>query len=225
MKTKVITAALILFVTAFAAAQTSYQNPLRILSGFDHGGIIKWTNQIHTTWPVYEMLRASTVTGAWTHFFYITNQHSTPLTNAFGTSAGEIFHKVAWIGDTQTVFNYTFEEPQGFQSVTGQLSLSFTPGTNLGVWSCAETGQGTEHYHPTGSAVFAGGGIAVTPTNHAVRLLFNPLVGDTGVYLEGVMHQGMTNNKSIYTGFSGTVFENRFVGPVTIGTFTATRAP
>lgn len=225
MKKKEITAGLVLFVSTFAVAQISYQSPLRLIGGFGHRGTLEWTNEIHTTQPVYEMLRGSTVTGAWTHFLYITNRHSTTLTNVLGSSAGEIFHKLAWISDTQTVFNYAFEETQGFQSVTGQLSLTFTPGPNLGVWFCTETGQGTEHYHPTGSAAFPGGGISVTPTNHSVRLLFTPLVGDTGVFLEGVMQHGVTNGKSIYTGFSGTVFENRFVGSVTIGTFTATRAP
>ena len=223
MKIKGIATALILFVPLFTFAQTLYQSPLRLLGGFGRTGAARWTNDVLTTQPVYEILRAPTVTGAWTHFFFVTNANLTTITNALGGSAGGIFHKLNWISDTQTVFNYVFDEGFGVPAVIGQLNLTFVPGPNLGVWFCAETGFAMNHRHPTGSASFAGGGVTVTSTNHFVRLNFTPIGGDSGVYLEGPMQLGMTNGRPIYTGFSGTVFENGIVGPSPIGTFTATR--
>ena len=221
-KIKGIATALILFMAFFTFAQVPYQSPLRLLGGFGKSGAASWTNDVLTTRPVYQILRSPTVTGAWTHFFYVTNAHATTITNALGTSGGEIFHKLAWISDTQTVFNYIFDEGYGMPAVIGQLNLTFVPGPGLGVWFCAEINS-VDHRHPTGSASFAGGGIIVTPTNHFVRLNFTPLAGDTGVFLEGPMQIGLTNNRPIYTGFAGTVFENGIVGPSPIGTFTATR--
>ncbi|HEY0550356.1 MAG TPA: hypothetical protein VGF13_12205 [Verrucomicrobiae bacterium] len=222
MKFKGIATALILFLPLFTFAQVLYQSPLRVIGGFGSTGAVRWTNEIPTTQPVYEILRASTVTGAWTHFFYVTNASSTTITNALGVSPSAIFHKLAWIGDTQTVFNYVFDEGFGQPAVIGQLKLTFVPGPNLGVWFCAEVGS-VNHRHPTGSAPFAGGGVTVTPSNHFVRLNFTPIAGDSGVYLEGSMQLGMTNGRPVYTSFAGTVFENGIVGPSPIGTFTATR--
>jgi hypothetical protein len=222
MKFKGIATASILFMPLFILAQALYQSPLRIIGGFGPTGAARWTNDIPTTQPVYDILRASTVTGAWTHFFYVTNAHSTTITNALGAFPGNIFHKLVWISDTQTVFNYVFDEGFGQPAVIGQLKLTFVPGPNLGVWFCAEVGS-FNHRHPTGSASFAGGGVIVTPTNHFVRLNFTPIAGDSGVYLEGPMQLGMTNGRPIYTSFAGTVFENGIVGPSPIGTFTATR--
>jgi hypothetical protein len=223
MKFKGIATALILFLPLLTVAQALYQSPLRIIDGFGFTGAARWTNEIPTTQPVYEILRASTVTGAWTHFFYVTNINATTITNALGNAAGGIFHKLAWISDTQTVFNYAFDEGFGTgPAVIGQLKLTFVPGPNLGIWFCAEVGS-ANHRHPTGSAPFAGGGVTVTPTNHFVRLNFTPIAGDQGVYLEGLMQLGMTNGRPIYTSFAGTVFENTISGSNPIGTFTATR--
>ena len=222
MKFEGIATALILFLPLSAGAESLYQSPLHILGGFDSTGAMRWTNDVPTRQPVYEILSVSTVTGAWTHFFYITNANSTTITNALGTSPSAIFHKLAWISDTQTVFNYVFDEGFGAPAVIGQLNLTFVPGPNLGVWFCAEVGS-VNHRHPIGSAPFAGGGVTVTTNNHFVRLNFTPIAGDSGVYLEGQMQLGMTNGRPIYTSFAGTVFENGIVGPSPIGTFTATR--
>lgn len=224
MKIKGIAAALILFLPLCTFAQALYQSPLRIIGGFGRAGVARWTNDVLTTQPVYEILRAPTVTGVWTHFFYVTNANSTTITNALGTSAGSIFHKLAWISDTQTVFDYyLFDEVAG-SSVIGQLNLSFVPGPGLGVWFCAYSPPVMNARHPTGSASFAGGGVTVTPTNHFVRLNFTPIAGDQGVYLEGAMQLGTNNGRPIYTSFAGTVFENTISGSNPIGTFTATRA-
>lgn len=223
MKTKGIATALILFMPIFTFAQVLYQSPLRFLGGFGRSGATRWTNDVPTTRPVYEILRASTVTGAWTHFYFVTNVHSTIITNALVSSPSAIFHKLAWISDTQSVFNYAFDEGFGTgPAVIGQLNLTFVPGPGLGVWFCAEVGS-VNRRHPTGTAPFAGGGVTVTSTNHFVRLNFTPVAGDSGVYLEGQMQLGMTNGRPIYTSFAGTVFENGIVGPSPIGTFTATR--
>lgn len=223
IKSKGIATAWILFMPIFTFAQALYQSPLRTLGGFDSSGAIRWTNDVATTRPVYEILRASTVTGPWTHFFYATNTSSTTITNALGTSPSAIFHKLAWINDTQTVFDYVFDEGFGQPAVIGQLYLTFVPGPNLGVWFCGNVGS-VNNRHPVGSAAFAGGSVTVT-TNHFVRLNFTPIAGDSGVFLEGFMQLGMTNGRPIYTSFAGTVFENGIVGPSPIGTFTATRAP
>ncbi len=223
-KIKGIAAASMALMAGTVLAQVAYQTPLRIIGGFGKSAVARWTNDIPTTRPVYEILRAANATGAWTHFFFVTNISSTTITNALGASVGEIFHKLAWISDTQTVFNYVFDEGFGMPAVIGQLNLTFVPGPNLGVWFCAEVGS-VNHRHPTGNAAFAGGGVTVTPTNHFVRLNFTPIAGDSGVYLEGPMQLGMDNGRPIYTSFSGTVFENGFAGPSPIGTFTATRAP
>jgi hypothetical protein len=225
MKVRGFILALASFSATAAFAQVVSPHPIRIIGGLGTNGALGWTNYIPTTVPVYEVLRASTVTSAWSHFLFVTNQHNAVVTNALA-GAGEIYHKLAWVGDTQTVFNYVFDEGFGVPAVIGQLNVTFVPGTNMGVWFCAETQFAVNHFHPTGSASFwgGGGGITLTPTNHAVRLYFTPPFGDMGVFLEGTMTLGTTNGRSIYTGFAGEVFENRFGGPERIGTFTATRS-
>jgi hypothetical protein len=222
MKFKGIATASILLVPLFGLTQALYQSPLRMIRGFNATGVTRWTNDIPTTAPVYQILRASNVTGAYSHFFFVTNVTSTTITNTLSAGGGGVFHKLAWISDTQTVFNYVFDEGNG-PVIIGQLNLTFVPGTNLGVWFCAEIGPSSDR-HPTGMASFAGGGITVTPTNHSVRLNFTPVAGDSGVFLEGLMQLGMTNGRPIYTSFSGTVFENGVAGPSAFGTFTATRS-
>ena len=209
-----------------AMAQGVYLHPIQVLGGFSSSGALTWTNYIPTTAPTYAVLRASTVRGDWSSFVFVTNAHTATLTNSLA-GPGQSYHKLAWIADTQTVFNYVFEEVPGSPSVIGQLNLTFVPGTNMGVWFLAETPFAINHYHPVGSAAFwaGGGGVTLTTlTNHSVKLHFTPPFGDMGVHLEGTLELSTTNGRPIYTKFSGSVFENRFGGPEEIGTFTATRS-
>lgn len=209
-------------LTSAAFAQGSGPHPIQIFGGFGASGVLQWSNSIPTTQPVYEIMRGNTVMGAWTAGVFVTNQHSAVVTNSLA-GAGQVFHRVRWVNDTSTRFDYVFDEGYGVPAVIGQLNLTFVTGPNLGTWLCAEY-LSVDERHPTGTGNFVGGGITVTPTNHLVRLVFTPLVADSGVYLEGVMQLGTQSGRAIYTGFSGTVYENGFAGPSSIGTFTATRS-
>lgn len=229
MKTKFILLVALMLCGSFALAQVLPVSPLRLTS-FSRAGALKWTNDICTTLPVYEVLRANSPTGTWQHFFSVTNVNSTLLTNALGGSAGAVFHKLRWVSDGPVVFNYSFDEGLGFSAVEGQLAVNFagvggtlsSPGT-LGSWFFQDTGLLFDAPHPLGIGRFYGGGITVTGGTHRVKLTLTP--GSENFYLQGTMQLTVINGVSSYTGLSGLVYQCGFAGCDPIGSFNATRVP
>jgi len=199
---------------ALAAAST-----LRLVDGFNRNGALKWTNDVLTTAPVYEIFRSTTVTGAWSHLKFVTNQTSSSATNPL--TAAE-FYKIGWVKDAETTFDYMFDEGYGVPSVVGQLKLTFVPGPTLGTWSCDDFLM-VDYLHPIGNGQFVSGGIFIDQGSHAVALAFTPVVADSGVFLVGDMDIGNVGGRPAYTGFSGYVYINGIAGPSEIGFFSATR--
>jgi hypothetical protein len=210
------TIAIGVFATSIVAQ--GQQNPMRV-RGLTQGGLLTWTNNVLTTAPVYDVVVSTNLPGNWVHYAYVTNQNSLTITNP---PVRPSFYKVGWIGDTPTQYSYVYDEGFGEATVIGTFNLTFVPGLNLGTWSCQEV-YSVYRRHPVGNGTFVGGGISVSGNTHSVRLLFTPLFGDSGTFLEGVMQVGTVNGNPAYTGFSGTVYENGIAGPSPIGTFTATR--
>lgn len=110
-----------LLVATIAGGQI-YPSPVR-LQPFTHAGLLEWSNTLCPDRPVYEVLRANSPTGAWQHFFYVTNTKSIALTNALGVSPGAVFHKIALVGDVPMTFDYSFDDGSGFgPSVVGSCA-------------------------------------------------------------------------------------------------------
>jgi hypothetical protein len=220
MKTK-----LIIFAALFASisiAQVLYNSPLRITK-FDRAtATLSWTNQVCGNVPVYQLLRTTTVTGNWQHFFYVTNLRSAPLTNSLGTNTGAVFHKLAWSSDTQMVFDYEFDEGFGFgPCIDGTLRVSLA-NIPSGTWQFEDDGFCFAEEHPTGSGNFTQGSVDWTVLPHIARLYFSNQP-EGGTYLEGTLQQTIVNGECAYTGMSGTVYQGGFAGFTPIGTFIATR--
>jgi hypothetical protein len=220
MKLKVSMLAL-LAVSAALVAQ-DYSSPLRITQ-FDRSiSLLTWTNRVCANRPVYEMLRTTTVTGGWQHFFFVTNASSATLTNSQGTGIGGVFHKLRWAGDTPMVFSYQFDEGYGAgPCVSGELRISLANLPAPGTWQCQENGLCFDGLHPTGNGNLGRGWVDWTASPHRARFFFNG--GPEGTYLEGILQGAITNSQCVYTGMVGTVYESGFAGTTELGTFTARR--
>lgn len=211
------------------AMAQNYFSPLRITSFDRSTGSLRWTNQVGANKPVYEMLRTTTVTGNWQHFFFITNATSTTLTNSQGAdvgsvpvTSGSVFHKLRWHSDTPISFAYEFDEGWGAgPCVSGQITFALGSPPLAGAYQLAETGICIDGFHPTGSGILGRGLVDWTATNHTVRFFFGP--GVEGVYFEGILQSTITNGQLAYTGISGIVYESGFAGTTELGTFTAQR--
>ena len=202
MKTK-----LIIFAVLFASlsiAQVFYSHPVRITKFDRPTGTISWTNQICGNIPVYQLHRATTVTGDWQHFAYVTNLRSAPL------------------ADTPMVFNYEFDEGYGFgPCVSGTLRVSLRD-IPSGTWQLEDDGFCFDEAHPTGNGNFVYGYVDWRVSPHLVSLNFTSQP-EGGTHLEGTLQQTIVNGECTYTGMSGTVYQGTIAGAFPIGTFTATR--
>jgi hypothetical protein len=246
MKTKL--ARLAMFFSSVALAQTPYVSPLRITHFDRSGAALAWTNSsVCVNVPVYEVLRATSPTGSWQHFAFVTNAETTLLTNSLGEEPGAIFHKLAWVKDSPMLFDYAFDEGYGFISVTGRLSLNFCAiGTNFGTWFCENTEYVIDGEHPTahnpcghglhslcpppreqgawsGPHPFQNGGLGVSGTNYGVSLFFSG--GSEGYSLMGSMRVGNMNGRQTFIGISGFLYLCGFASCDPIGSFVATRVP
>jgi hypothetical protein len=213
---------LALVAAATVLVAQEYSSPLRI-TRFDRStSLLTWTNRVCAHEPIYEMLRTTTVTGDWQHFFFVTNASSTTLTNSQGTKLGGVFHKLRWASDTPMVFNYQFDEGYGAgPCVSGELRISLANLSTAGTWRCEENGLCFDGLHPTGSGNLSRGLVDWTTTPHSARFFFYG--GPEGVYLEGALQSTMTNSQCVYTGMVGNVYESGFAGTTHLGTFTARR--
>ena len=220
-KTKLILLVALMLGGSSVVAQWLPSSPLRI-TRLDFSGTLEWSNRICPALPVYEVLRANSPTGAWQHHLYVTNQQSVPLTNALGSSPGEVFHRLALVGDTPMTFDYNFTDGF-FETVSGQLRFGIVNmGSNHWVCSSSDPEFGSSG-HPVGSGTLYGGLTRDALGSYIVRLKFTP--GSEGYFLEGKLHQSTSNGQCDCDSLSGTVYLSGFAGNTPIGTFTATRVP
>src|SRR5258708_5870929 len=125
MKSFVAVVLLVLCMTLLCVAQ-----PVR-LTGFDRAGNLTWTNLLCTTQPVYELLRADSLTRPWEHLAFVTNQTSFSISEALDTVTGAVFFRIAWVDEPPLVFDYAFTESEsGLTTVTGRLEVAFTGSTS-----------------------------------------------------------------------------------------------
>lgn len=220
MKTSSTCRALLVALTLFAgiasfAAELAPPTTVRIQS-LGRNDWLRWTNDVLTTAPVYDVLGSSSPAGPWLRAATVTNQLSAPI------SAATAFYKIAWVKDATTTFDYAFDEGYGFTAVAGQLNASFVPGAALGSWSCEDILM-FDYQHPTGNGSFTKGNIYVEGNTHYVVLAFTPISDNSGVFLYGQLSIGTVNGKPAYTGFSGYVYRGGWIGADVIGEFVATR--
>ena len=207
-----------LLVALFASAARAQviSTPLRITQF--RPPQLTWTNHIAANLPVYQILRATTVTGAWEHFFFVTNATSTLLTNAASSNAPGLFYKLRWVGDTPMTFTYQFDEGVGLgPCISGQMTVSFA---GNGAWNFAEDGFCLDQIHVTGQGTVRPGFFNwLSPQTAQFHLTSPP----NTQFLEATLQSTLTNGTLVYTGMVGTVFQNGTVGPSAIGTFKAKR--
>lgn len=215
-----IATALAFVVCLTAHAQLS-NSPLRIVS-FQSGNL-QWSNKISAPFPVYQIVAANTVTGAWQAKFSVTNQSSALATNAPGSAA--IFYKLNWSysNDAHMIFDYVFDEGYGVPADVGTFDLNssvFFGGANVGSWNVQDYFC-IDCLHPTGAANFASGTFDWSASPHLILLNFT--AGSERVFLVGEMETTVVNGRPVYTGMFGDVYLSGFAGTDFIGTFGATR--
>jgi len=208
-------------VVCFTAHAQLSNSPLRIVSF--QSGTLQWSNKIFAPWPVYQVLAANTVTGAWLPKFSVTNQTSALLSNMPGASA--VFSKLNWnySNDAHMVFDYVFDEGYGVPADVGTLDLNssvFLGGTSVGSWNVQDYFC-IDCLHPTGAHNFASGVFDWSALPHVILLNFT--AGSERVYLIGEMETTIVNGRPVYTGMFGDVYLSGFSGTDLIGTFGATR--
>ncbi len=174
-------------------------------------GTLEWTNTLCTTTPVYEILRASDITGLWEHVVFVTNQHSFTLAKPI-PSGSTAFYQVAWVNDDPMLFDYAFDEHGiGEPSVVGTLTFRLPSSAS---WFFEETDFNTSN-HPLGAGF---GPVYTTSTGEMVAVL--DYTSDDGFYLEGVLQANSSAGACAYT-YAGTVNWINFASTVPIGTFVA----
>lgn len=202
--------------------------PLRV-NGLDRAGLLTWTNLICTMQPVYELLKTHSLTSAWSHLAFATNQTRFAVSNALDTATGAVFLRVAWVEGSPLVFDYAFTEHIepgfAFTTVTGRLEVAFTGSTNgwhsFRPTECYEWGR---RQHPIGDGPLPAGRRPYSGDGISAQVFLRGSGSEDSIYLDGVLEQLETGGHCGITGFSGIVW---FVGFQTegIGTFTATRTP
>jgi hypothetical protein len=195
---------------------------LRITS-LDRTLRLQWTNAICTENPVYEVLKANSPTGTWSHVSFVTNRNEIVIDDPVAHTATATFYRLAWTSDEPLEFDYFFDEGYGFIAVIGRLAVTFSSAPNAGTWTCAETDYFFDERHPLGTGVLWGGQMT---SGNLLRLELRTNPGgclDCGFYLEGVLEQSMVNGKCTYTRYTGLVFEQSIAGPEEIGDFVAIR--
>ena len=196
------------------------------ITDFDRTGVLSWTNRFCTTEPVYEVLRANSLTSRWDHVLFATNQTTAVVTD-FGTNQScAAFFKLAWIHDSPLVLNYAFDEGYGFIAVTGRLSVTLFSIPDAGTWVCGETEYVIDQQHPVGSGQLFG---APSLTGDTMQLQLrkpgDPGCFECGTFLDGILERVSSGGKCAYTQYYGEVFQQMFGGPESIGSFFAARVP
>src|SRR5262245_18526371 len=125
------------------------QLPVVELTGFDSGGALSWTNRLCTTRPVYDVLRASVITGPWERIATVTDQTSITV-DADLQGSGALFFWLAWADDDSLMLDYAFDEGYGDTAVVGQLNVALSGDGGMGFWSCQATPFTVDGLHPTG---------------------------------------------------------------------------
>jgi hypothetical protein len=214
------------------AMGVSLLNPLPCLAqlvrftGFDRAGNLNWTNLICTTQPVYELLRADSLTRPWEHLAFVTNQTTVSLSEVPGTVTSAAFFRLAWVDEPPLVFDYAFTDAElGSTTVTGRLEVAFT-----GSISGRRSFEPTEYYdpsrnqHPIGDAPLALGRPPYSRDGVSLQVFLSGSGGEGSIYLDGALERSGAGGRCVYTRYSGTVW---IVGFQTegIGTFVATRTP
>jgi hypothetical protein len=177
----------------------------------ERNGILEWTNTLCTTTPVYEILRASDITGPWEHVVFVTNQHSFTLAKPI-PSGSTAFYQVAWVDDDPVLLDYEFDEHGiGEPSVVGTLTFRLPSSAS---WFFEETDFNTSN-HPLGAGF---GPVFTRSTGETVVVLDS--TSDNGFYLEGVLRANGSTSACAYT-YTGIVYWINFAGTDPIGTFVA----
>jgi hypothetical protein len=193
------------------------------ITSLDRTLTLRWTNAICTEKPIYEVLKANSPTGTWSHVSFVTNANETVIDDPLAQTSTATFYRLRWTGDEPVNFDYYFDEGYGFIAVTGHLAVTFFSIPNAGTWACGETEYVIDERHPVGTGILWGGQIR---SGNVLRLELRTSTSgclDCGFYLEGVLEQSVVNGKCTYTRYSGVVFEDSFVGPEEIGVFLAIR--
>ena len=170
----------------------------------DRAGNLHWTNLLCTTTPVYEILRAESLTGSWTHVAYVTNQTQYTLSNTI-PAGSTAFYKLAWTSDAPVAMDYFFDEGFGFPSIAGNLTLDFS--SFSATWFFQDLGF-YEGEHPLGP----GFGPILVSNDLQFWFVFIDRTFDDRVYLSGVLGSSPTASGCEYTGYGGAVFHENFAG-------------
>ena len=199
-------------------------SPIKII-GYDRAGTLVWSNLLCTSTPVYEVLRADSVTGPWQHVAYVTNDSSYTLANLVPPQSSAAFYQIAWIKDTPITFNYIFEEcydtgfdciPTGYPSVFGTLTFDIPGG--VAQWSFEETDFNTSD-HPLGDGR---GPLFFDSVDQLWIVVLEPLGGDAGKFLAGELQFSRDGVGCGYT-YDGAAYRNTIAGPGPMGYFAASQ--
>jgi hypothetical protein len=186
------------------------------VTSLDRTGFLTWSNRLCIRQPVYEVLRSTSITGAWEHVVFVTNQTSVALPN-FPGDASATFYRLAFVSHDPIVFDYVFDEGYGFPAVIGEFTLSFT-GPGVGVWAFERTDFSIDDIHPVGNGQFSRGLLVGNTLTLHLQQIF-----DGGYYLEGQLTTEQGANGCSYDSYFGGVYEQTFAGEgESIGTFLAT---
>jgi hypothetical protein len=195
--------------------QTSCFAQLIQIMKFERNGTLGWLNPLCTTMPVYEVLRADSVTGPWNHAAYVTNAttYQLPVTIPSGSAA---FYRIVWTNDVPVAMDYAFDEGFGFSSIVGQLTLNFA--SLSASWNFEDLGFG-ETDHPLGPG---SGPIGYTPDLRTWAIVLRPDLDNT-IFLAGTLESSSTGSGCEYTAYVGLVFRSTITGTEQIGDFVATK--
>src|SRR5260221_8777790 len=143
MKTLIVISLAVVLGMSLGNAQQS----LVSISAFNRTGYLAWTNRLCPNQPVYQVLRASSPTGPWEHFAFVTNQTTTLLPTPAASGAAAAFFQIAWVDAPPMEFDYVFDEGYGVPAVIGRLSIVLLP--RAGAWQFEDVGS-IDGLHPTG---------------------------------------------------------------------------
>jgi len=199
--------------------------PVR-LTGFDRAGNLTWTNLICTTQPVYELLRADSLTSPWEHLAFVTNENGFSISDALDTATGAGFFRIAWVDEPPLVFDYAFTVAGlGLTTVTGRLEVAFA-GSTSGTRSFSPTDyyDVSSDQHPIGDAPLGLGRQPYSRDGVSLQVFLKGSGGEGSIYLDGALERSGAGGRCVYTRYCGIVW---LVGFETegIGTFVATRVP
>lgn len=199
-------------------------SPVKIV-GYDRAGTLVWSNLLCTSVPVYEVLRANSVTGPWEHIAYVTNETAFTLASPVSPPSSRAFYQIAWVKDTPVDFNYIFEEcydtgfdcePTGYPSVFGTLTFDFPRGTAQ--WYFEETDFNTSD-HPLGAGT---GPFYYDDYDQLWIVVLQRTGADNGKFLAGDLQFSKDANGCGYT-YDGAAYRVTISGTQPMGYFAASQ--